>query len=281
MLIILETNTHITQFLEILYIQIGKNWKEQIQLEVWNYIFAGFDKQVYNKNTLSNKIITFLNPNSIIPSFKDPTTKAWIQQQIGTIPAEACGADPSTGEEFCEITYLPLYGFVWVEDNNGNTSSNGEGTSSNGTPGGSNTGGGVNAAIIDFSFASFAFTNTSIYFQEAGVRGIRIKIIDSRNSYAKSITMPTLVFGLPTFLEPWEAAEFAASCVNLASDQVFGLYRSGTMPNDPVIQNYFIETLRSKLSIKGRTVQRYGMQSDSRINIRDADYDLFGSGNCN
>ena len=243
----------------------GKNVMSKDQ---WIKTFASYDLASFHK----------MNKKGIKKGYTIKATEAYEIE----VCTQWC-TSVNDGPEHCEE---PVCTFEWryreVPDPPASSSG---GSSSSSTSSGSeesDPGTGTGTSTVDFSCASYQFINTSSFFQEAGVRGIRMKVLDSQRSIAREINMPTLIFGLPTFLTKGQAAEFAASSVNRASDAVWGLYRaSPTLPNDPIIQNKFIELLQAFLSVKGGTVQRDGTQTDPIVIISNADYDIFGSGDCN
>lgn len=86
--------------------------------------------------------------------------------------------------------------------------------------------------------------------------------------------MPIIAYG-----NAYEAAEFAAGAVERASDLTFNLVKQNPGILDYTRQTRFMEFLQTQMSLFGGSATFYPSNGYTG-GIIQANYDLFGNGNC-
>jgi hypothetical protein len=138
-------------------------------------------------------------------------------------------------------------------------------------------GGVPTARASDLSSKTFkVFVKVTSSYKQAGVRKLRIRVFDNQQSIYKTIMLPTYIVGVRSGMSDADAATFATDIINDMTDTVWSLYRiSSSLPDNPTIVGKFEDLVKARFSLEGASFQRIGPQTDPRIIIGDAEYDLF------
>ena len=177
-----------------------------------------------------------------------------------------------------------------------------------GFSGGGNTGGGYvysgpnTAASIEQSLeptvtssislgidcVSFSFSKSSANWQEAKVKNIKFNVVfsDAARSDVRVTVDRPIWFGFPVrygngqLVSEGQAATDAANAAERAADRLFDFYkRVPVVVMKYVLEQKFLDFIKEEMILKGGRADFYGSGSPSII-TNEANYDLFGNGDC-
>lgn len=132
---------------------------------------------------------------------------------------------------------------------------------------------------------TFQFTQTAGDWQEAGVKNSRVNLFwigggRSGEYIPVTITAP-IIIGLPAYYRPGQAANFAAKACSFGEDEVERLLkRSPIRPTEYKIDQTYREAVERKIREYGGRSGRVRANMPSTVIIKDAEYRLFGNGDC-
>lgn len=228
--------------------------KTLINQEQWQELFAGWDNEVFNKNTLPGKTISFKNNFS---NQKSIQTKAWATEQIGTQAATVCVGEGEAQE--CGTTYYPIYGYVWVEDgggsSSGGSSSGGSGTSSSAGP---PTNNGNSSGYLDPNLAMICgyYDNIKVgnsYVGDVTNAGFVAHITTGGVSSSPNVSIGEMCFTVPASRGDINEATVSTAftmAYNAALIQVDLGLRNGTiLHNGYIIRRTFLAAVNSNLNV--------------------------------
>lgn len=132
---------------------------------------------------------------------------------------------------------------------------------------------------------TFEFTQTASDWQEAGVKNSRVNLLwlgGSRTGeyIPVTITAPVII-GLPLHFSAGKAANLAAKACSYGEHQVYKLLkRHPTRPTEYLIDKTYREAVEREIRKYGGRSGRVRPNMPSTIVINDAQYRLFGNGDC-
>jgi hypothetical protein len=142
--------------------------------------------------------------------------------------------------------------------------------------------------VLGIDCKSFLFSSVGSNWQEAGVSGVRFKVVyvDGSIRESREITIPRpLYFGLPKNhhiegnISEDEASNIAAGATQRASDLTSALLQSNPQMNDIQLQNSFKKYLEGQLFYYGGRVSFYPSPGYAGA-VFPAKYKFLGNGDC-
>lgn len=131
---------------------------------------------------------------------------------------------------------------------------------------------------------TFEFTQTAGNWQEAGVKNSRVNLfwISGRTGeYIPVTIVAPVIIGLPMHYSPGKAANLAASACSHGEDEVSRLLkRYPTRPTEFLIDKTYREAVDRFIRRHGGTSGRVRPNMPPTVVIKDAQYRLFGNGDC-
>jgi prepilin-type processing-associated H-X9-DG protein len=132
---------------------------------------------------------------------------------------------------------------------------------------------------------TFAFTQTASNWQEAGVKNSRVNMLwldgSRRGEYIAATIAAPVIIGLPLYHSPGAAANIAARACSYGEDEVSRLLkRYPTRPTDYLIDKTYREAVDRFIRKYAGTAGRVYRNMSPDVIINDAQYRLFGNGDC-
>lgn len=133
--------------------------------------------------------------------------------------------------------------------------------------------------------STFEFTQTAGNWQEAGVKNSRVNMLwlggSRRGEYIPVTITAPIIIGLPMHFRPGTAANIAAEACGHGEDAVSKLLkRQPTRPADAQIDQVYREAVDRFLRKYGGTAGRVRQNMSPNVIINNAQYRLWGHGDC-